>query len=200
VLAVGPGWDTKTLASLYPDMATYTAHLRALEAARDKDPKSADVRFLLGYHYLTCGYPEEARGEFRRAAELQPKDAVAAALAATLAPRDAQASPTPAETSVPKEVPGDSIVGTWVASGKGNSSYNMSLAKDGTFTWSFSRGARKQEVKGVYSVEGNVLAMEPDTGGVLLAELTAKGTDGLHYRMVGAAKDDPGLEFRRGQP
>ena len=29
VLAVGPGWDAKTLSSLYPDMDTYTAHLRA---------------------------------------------------------------------------------------------------------------------------------------------------------------------------
>ena len=26
VLAVGPGWDAKTLTSLYPDMDTYTAH------------------------------------------------------------------------------------------------------------------------------------------------------------------------------
>ena len=29
VLAVGPGWDAKTLTSLYPEMDAYTAHLRA---------------------------------------------------------------------------------------------------------------------------------------------------------------------------
>ena len=68
----------------------------------------------------------------------------------------------------------------------------MKLQKDNTFTWSFSRGARKQEAKGVYTVEGNVLAMEPDSGGILLAELTSKDSDALHFRMVGAAKDDPG--------
>ena len=39
--------------------------------------------------------------------------------------------------------------------------------------------------------------MEPDTGGVLLAELTNKTPDGLHFQMIGGAKDDPGLEFRR---
>src|SRR5262245_27740687 len=35
VLAVGPGWDWKTLSSLYPDVDTYTAQLRALEHYRD---------------------------------------------------------------------------------------------------------------------------------------------------------------------
>jgi len=47
-------------------------------------------------------------------------------------------------------------------------------------------------------MEGNVLAMEPDSGGVLLAELTTKGPDALHFKMIGGASDDPGLEFRRG--
>ncbi len=75
----------------------------------------------------------------------------------------------------------------------------MALTKDGTFTWSYRKGARKEDAKGVYTLEGNVLAMEPDTGGVLLAEMTSKGADSLHFKMVGGAKDDPGLEFQRGQ-
>jgi tetratricopeptide (TPR) repeat protein len=195
VLAVGPGWDVKTLTSLYDDMDTYTAQLRALEAARNKNPKAADVRFLLGYHYLTCGYPDEAQAEFRRVAELQPKDAVVASLVATLSPRDAPKSSAPKEAA-PKAVPSDDVVGDWTAAGKGSSKYNMSLRKDGTFTWAFTRGSRKQEVKGVYTVEGNVLAMEPDTGGVLLAELAVKDSGALTFKMVGGASDDPGLEFR----
>jgi Flp pilus assembly protein TadD len=198
VLAVGPGWDAKTLTSLYDDMDTYTAHLRALEATRNKNPKAADVRLLLGYHYLTCGYPDEALAEFRRAAELQPKDAVVASLVATLSPRDAQKSPAPKEAA-PKPVPSDDVVGDWTAAGKGSAKYSMSLRKDGTFAWGFTRGSRKQEVKGVYTLEGNVLAMEPDTGGVLLAELAVKEADALHFKMIGGASDDPGLDFRRAE-
>lgn len=34
-------------------------------------------------------------------------------------------------------------------------------------------------------------------GGVLLAELTVKGQDSLHFKMVGGAKNDAGLGFRR---
>jgi tetratricopeptide (TPR) repeat protein len=198
VLAVGPGWDAKTLASLYPDMDTYTLHLRALEAARDSNPKSADVHFLLGYHYLTCGYPNEALVEFREVTKLQPKDQVAASLVATLSPRDAQPSDSP-PAKAPKPVPPDAIVGAWTAAGKGTAKYQMDLRKDGTFTWAFSRGSKKEQVKGVFAVEGNVLAMEPDTGGVLLAELTPKGKESLQFKMVGGAKNDPGLEFQRGQ-
>jgi tetratricopeptide (TPR) repeat protein len=197
VLDVGPGWDWKTLSGLYPNIEVYTNQLRTLEAARDKDPKTPELRFLLGYHYLTLGHQEAALSSFKRAAELQPKDAVAAALAATLSPRDAQ--PTkPSTTPVPAAVPANDVVGNWNASGKGTAKYMMSLRKDGTFTWSFRRGSRKEQSKGVYTVEGNVLAMEPDTGGTLIAELTAKGQDNLHFKMIGGAKDDPGLDFRRG--
>jgi tetratricopeptide (TPR) repeat protein len=197
VLDVGPGWDWKTLSGLYPSVEAYTEHLRALETAQDKDPKSAALLFLLGYHYLTCGHEESALRRFKMAAELRPDDAVVAALVATLTPRDAQPS-KPAAAAAPKAVPTDAVVGAWTATGKGTAKYAMALNKDGTFTWDFTRGARKQSAKGVYTLEGNVLAMEPDTGGVLLAELTAKGQDGLNFKMVGGQKDDPGLDFRRG--
>jgi tetratricopeptide (TPR) repeat protein len=197
VLDVGPGWDWNTLSGLYPSVETYTNQLRALEAARDANPNSADLRFLLGYHYLTCGYPEPAMRMFKKAAELQPQDAVAASLAATLSPREEQPAESPAQAA-PKPVPSDKVAGSWTAAGKGNAKYSMSLRKDGTFTWAFTRGARKQEVKGVYTVEGNVLAMEPETGGVLLAELAVKEPDSLKFKMVGGAKEDPGLDFRRG--
>jgi hypothetical protein len=128
--------------------------------------------------------------------KLQPKDTVAASLVAALSPRDAKAGDAQ-PGAAPKAVPEADILGTWTATGKGTAKYTMTLGKDGTFTWAFTRGSRKEQVKGVYTLEGNVLAMEPDSGGVLLAELTSKGADGLLFKMVGGATDDPGLEFQR---
>jgi tetratricopeptide (TPR) repeat protein len=197
VLDVGPGWDWKTLSSLYASVDTYTRQLRALEDAAKKDPKAADLRFLLGYHYLTCGHPDQALSRFHQALELQPNDSVAAALVANLTPRDARPAPAAPPEQAPKAVPAESIIGSWKATGKGKANYSMSLTKEGTFTWGFSRGGHKQEVKGVHAMEGNVLAMEPDTGGVMLAELQPKGPDTLHFKMIGGASNDPGLEFRR---
>jgi tetratricopeptide (TPR) repeat protein len=199
VLAVGPGWDWKTLSSLYADVNTYTAQLRALEAYCSENTRSADARFLLGYHYLTIGSPDAALNEFRRVTELQPKDSVSANLVSTLTPRDA-AAPAPTEQvakSDAKPVPPDDVVGAWAATGKGTSKYSMTLNKEGTFAWKYSRGTREQEVKGVYTVDGNVLAMEPDAGGVMLAELTMKSPGNLHFQMIGGEKNDPGLDFTK---
>ena len=109
VLDVGPGWDWKTLSSLYSSVDVYTDQLRALETARTKDPKAAETRFLLAYHYLTCGYADQALDEFRRTLELQPNDPVATALVATLSPRDVPRVQAPAGEA-PKAVPSDSVV------------------------------------------------------------------------------------------
>ena len=50
---------------------------------------------------------------------------------------------------------------------------------------------------GKYSVEGNVIALERTGGGSLVAEVT--GNDGMrfNFKMVGAPKEDPGLDFSR---
>jgi hypothetical protein len=198
VLAVGPGWDYSTLTTLYPDMDTYTTQLRALEDACKKSPKAADLRFLLGYHYLTMGYMDDAVSQFRKASQLQPKDSVSAALVASLAPREEQPEKPAKEAAppAPKAVPPELVIGNWKAAGTRTTKYDMNLRKDGTFTWAFSRGSRKQEVKGVYTVEGNVLAMEPDSGGVMLAEIAAKD-ETLQFKMIGGKEGDPPLEFRR---
>lgn len=196
VLDVGPGWDWKTLCSLYPTVDVYTQQLRALEAARNKDLKAADVHFLLGYHYLTCGYADKALTEFRAASEAMPNDTVSASLLATLSPREAKPAAAP-PAAAPNAVAAESVLGTWKATGKGTSTYAMSLRGDGSFTWGFATGSRKQEVKGVHALEGNVLAMEPDSGGVMLAEVSLKDPDTLHFKMIGGASGDPGLDFRR---
>ena len=90
------------------------------------------------------------------------------------------------------------VVGTWTAAGPGKAKYTMTLTKDGAFTWSYEKGSRKQQVKGVYAVEGGSLVMEPDGGGTLLADLTFKGGTDMLFQVVGAPKGDPGLSFRKG--
>lgn len=197
VLAVGPGWDWKTLSSLYPNVEVYTSQLRALETSCKEHPKAADLRFLLGYHYLTLGHNESALKAFQEVCGLQPKDEVAASLVRSLSPRETAepAKETTAET--PKPVPSADIVGTWKAEGKDSSKFTMVLDQDGNFVWSFTKDRRKDEVKGVYSIEGNVLAMEPETGGVLLAELTVESSDNLAFKMVGSEDSDSDLNFQR---
>jgi tetratricopeptide (TPR) repeat protein len=196
VLAVGPGWDWTTLSGMYADPENYTAQLRALEAYVGKNPNLADGHFLAAYHYITIGQNGPAIDELKKVVALQPKDSVAAYLLQSMSPSDQPSSTTPSTTPV-VAVANDAVVGTWTASGAKNAKYEMTLAKDGAFSWSFTKGGPKQEVKGAYAIDGNSLAMQPDGGGTMLMELKKSGSDSLHADIVGAAKGDPGLNFKR---
>ncbi len=80
VLAAGPGWDWETMKSFYPDVATYTAQLRSLEAYQRANPMTPEANFLLGYHYLCLGYPQDAAKQFEAVVKLRPDDQLAGQL------------------------------------------------------------------------------------------------------------------------
>jgi tetratricopeptide (TPR) repeat protein len=84
VLAAGPGWDWPTMASLYPNVATYTQQLRALEAYAREYPKDGAARFVLGYQYAVLDSPAAAVSQFRIAAKLRPEDKLSAQIADAL--------------------------------------------------------------------------------------------------------------------
>jgi tetratricopeptide (TPR) repeat protein len=220
VLAVGPGWDWATVSSLYTDVSLYTIHLRALEGAVRQNPQDAAARFLLAYHYLSTGHPDAASRQLKQVVELQPNDQIAVAmLRMTTAPQTPPASdpdslqtlPTPQPPStessdldlpapaLPKDItPIDisTIIGTWNASRPDGSTFELTIAADNRFTWTFTpNGQKPQSFAGKYALEGNVIALERNGGGSLVAEIT--GNDGSHFnfRMVGAPREDLGLDF-----
>ena len=86
VLTAGPGWDWATMIGLYPDVDTYTAQIRALEAAITGNTAVASKRFVLAYHYMVQDHIDQARGQFEQVVKLQPKDEVAAQFARLLTP------------------------------------------------------------------------------------------------------------------
>ena len=80
MLAAGPGWDWDTMRSLYPDVATYTEKLRALEAYQRANPKSPEANFVLGYHYLVMGHLDVAIKKFENVVKLLPDSELSAEL------------------------------------------------------------------------------------------------------------------------
>jgi len=196
VLAVGPGWDWTTMISLYSSVDTYTAQLRALEQYVRQYPNSADGHFLVAYHYITTGANPEAIRELKKVVELQPNDTVAANTLLMLSPASPPTTPPATATAAPA-VPADKVVGSWSASGPKNAKYKMILGSDGAFTWNYSRGGPKQSVKGVYALDGDTLAMQPDGGGTMVLEVKRKAPNEIHADIIGAAKGAPGLEFKK---
>jgi tetratricopeptide (TPR) repeat protein len=200
VLAVGPGWDWATLVGLYPTVDVYTAQLRKLEEYAKANPKAADAYFLMAYHYLTCDHKEAAHKTFEKVVSLQPKDAVAAEYVQMTTPEPSPDSPVPQPPAASVDIPADKliadadVVGKWKANGGNGTAFALELTDKGEFTWTYTQGKNSQSVKGVYALDNNKLAMEPDSGGTMLADLSKKGA-GFHFDMEGAPANDPGLDF-----
>ena len=76
VLSVGPGWDWTTMSGFYPDVDVYTEQLRALEQYVDANPNAAEARFLLAYHYMTCGHTDAAAEQFKAAVATESQGSV----------------------------------------------------------------------------------------------------------------------------
>ena len=202
VLSAGPGWDWTTMISLYPGVDSYTNQLRALEAFSDANPKSTDAHFLLGYLYMTMGYGEASAKQFKLTQKLLPNDKLIRQLVGmTAAPDDTQIANTPpGPPAVPpgKVLKPEQLVGNWKASAPG-ASFQLSMAADGSFTWTYSRGKEKQSVKGVYAVDQDNLALETDDGGgTMLAEVDFNNPSQFNFKMIGDDPKAPGLDFRKG--
>jgi len=200
VLSAGPGWNWTTLSGLYGNVADYTPQLRALEAYVKANPKSSDAHFLLGYHYLTAGHASAANGQFREVDKLTPNDRVVAQLVQITTPPDqAGQTPTPQPpVDDDKLIKAEQLVGTWSAAGSGGTTFLMTLDKDSAFSWKYTSGKKSQEVKGVFAVEQNILALQVEDGTVMLAEISLAGNQ-LKFKVIGGGASDPGLTFTKGK-
>jgi tetratricopeptide (TPR) repeat protein len=89
VLSAGPGWNWDTIKTFYPDTATYTQQLRALEAAAKENPKAADDRFVLAYQYLVLGQSDPAVKALEQVIQLQPEDKLSTEIVKALKPKPA---------------------------------------------------------------------------------------------------------------
>jgi uncharacterized protein (TIGR03066 family) len=200
VLAVGPGWDWTTLSSLYPNVDVYTKQLRTLEAYVKQNPRSSEGHFVLAYHYMTTGAKDAAAKQYAEIYKQSPQDNLVKQLLLMTGGPEALGAPSldaqPAKSTAPSVAAAD-LVGQWAAAGQGNSKFAMELAKDGTFSWTFTQAGKPQTVKGVYALDGNVLAMEPESGGVMLAEVTQPQGGSFGFQMMGAPPGDAGLKFSK---
>ncbi|MBS0263134.1 MAG: tetratricopeptide repeat protein [Planctomycetes bacterium] len=206
VLAIGPGWDWTTLTHLYASIQTYSTQLRTLEHFVEEHPQDGAARFLLAYHYLTCGHRDAAAANLKKVVAQVPQDHVAADLLKMIAPPENDQLPPSAEPQSPKPegskptvspVDPAKLVGTWHASRTDGSKFELELTDAGNFTWKFSQQEKRQDFGGTYSLEGHLLVLERKDGGSLIGELTPDGDSKFHFKMLGSPADDPGLDFSR---
>jgi len=194
VLAVGPGWDWSTMSSLYPETSIYEGQLRKLETYVEDNAKSPQGHFLLAYHYLTGGHAEAAARQLQQVQKLAPQDTVSAQLLELIASKGGPPAEPKGEHLA--DIDSNQLIGAWTAT-RGKATFHLTFGKDRGFTWTYREGKTKQEVKGAFALDGTTLSLEPDAGGVMLAEISVPQGGSFAFQTVGAPKGDPGLKFQR---
>jgi len=214
VLAVGPGWDWATMSTLYSNVDVYASQLKALEDFHRTHQDNAAASFLLAYHYLTCGHNEAAAAQLDNVLRINPQDLVATRLLQALGDgtqrkadevpmsQDDSTATTPLMVPEVPELPPAAMVtaeelhGTWQAQNSKGKTFTLTLTKDGTFDWVSKDDQKTIDQKGVFGVEGETLAMEPDGGGVLVGKVSKPENGSFKLELVGGLPDDKALEFK----
>jgi hypothetical protein len=192
VLTAGPGWDWATMVGLYPDVDTYTLQLRALEAAVRGNPNVASKRFVLAYHYLVQDHLEQARRQFEQAAELEPRDQLAAQFARALtAPSEAPTGPDRASDTAGAHEPSPppaALLGTWRANPTPDLSLELTLREDGQFTWGVNSGGQVDSITGDADYVDGVLTLMQADAPALVGKVVDLGRDRFGFEMLGGVE------------
>ena len=200
VLSVGPGWDWATLSGFYPDINVYTAQFRALEQYRNDNPKLPEVRFLLAYHYMSCGHTDAAVAELKEVVRLSPKDQLSAQLLAALTqqnPADVKPS-LPATPPAPaKPVDAAGLVGNWEATRSDGASFSLEIAKDGTYSWRHTLQGKSQNFSGGYTLADNLLILKEGGNPAMIGQIVPLDAKRFNFKLAGNNPADPGLTFSK---
>jgi tetratricopeptide (TPR) repeat protein len=205
VLAVEPGWDWTTMASLYDNLEAYTRQLRLLEDYAEAHPGSAEARFLLAYHYLGAGYVNQAVGEWKRVLALRPNDLLSARMIQALQPsrssegEELTAHPTIADTPATSAAPGSSkpadLTGTWAARPIPGTTITLSFQPEGQVVCKIRQAGRDREFAGYAIRERATLTLTQDQDNSLVGTLSWQDQDHFNFRLLARWPGDRGLTF-----
>jgi tetratricopeptide (TPR) repeat protein len=196
VLTAGPGWDWATMVGLYPDVATYTGQVRALEAAIAANTTAAPKRFVLAYHYMVQDHVKQALQQFEGVMKLQPKDKLAAQFAKALGSSTQAATPAATDAapeSKTAEAPAASpppatLVGTWKAKPMPDLSIELTLRGNGEFTWEVNTKGRIGSVTGDSGYLDGVLTLAQSDAPDLIGKIVDLGDKQFGFELQGGSR------------
>jgi tetratricopeptide (TPR) repeat protein len=199
VLASGPGWGWDTMVAFYDTSDTYSSQLRKLEAYVKGKPEGAEGHFLLGYHYMVCGFMDKAYEQFDKTAQLQPADSIARQLrdlTKSSLPDDGNGDTAPAVQPTP--VPSEKLVGTWVSDRGQDGKITFKMEQDGNYSWLYTVDGKSTDLKGTYGLDDKGLLVLSSDDSQMVCSVTLDGEGNMKFVLIGAPDGDPGLHFVKG--
>jgi tetratricopeptide (TPR) repeat protein len=221
LLANSPGMDWTTLSGLYGNADDYSQQLRRLEAQCQSNPRDAAAHFVLAYHYLVTGNPQEAVDALRVVVAQQPRDATAKRMLEALAPAEqapavAAVPPEPSgvrQTSATEPIPPQpagnqtarsatagpqtDLVGRWRAVADGTT-IELAIDDASQFEWSATpKNGAATKLSGSVIATNDKLVLESETQGSMVGDVKTNGPDEFRFALAGGPPDAKGLDFRR---
>ena len=209
VLAVGPGWDWRTMVSVYGKRETYTRQLRLLEDAAEKPGAgAAAARFVLAYHYYTTGYADAALEQWGRVLGLQPDERVSAGLIRELQParprngdQTARTPPIPGPSGSPAAASpsgkAGKLVGTWTANPAPDTTITLTFRPQGLIVWKVRQPGRDREFSGYAIYEQRILTLAMDQDNALVGTVSWQDEGRFTFKLLVSRPGDRGLTFAK---
>jgi hypothetical protein len=107
------------------------------------------------------------------------------------------APPAAEVQTVSRPVTTEEVVGDWNASRDDGSTFDLTLDKEGTFTWKYAGNGQDNSLKGKYTLAKDLLILEPDSGGAMIGRVSGVADGQFHFQLVGGPEGDPGLTFKK---
>lgn len=200
LLSSAPGMDWTTVSGLYGNQRDYSRQLRKLENFVKKNPNDAAANFVLAYHYLVLGEKEQAVAALKAVVQAQPRDVVAQRMLDALEPKNVEISARELFGVEQLQVSPDAetdLVGRWTAT-KGESTVNLEVNEDFTFTWLVSEGGKPtSKLSGNLAGAADGLELITADQGTLAGTVISQGADSWVFKIAGSPPADPGLKFAR---
>jgi len=165
---------------------------------------------LLAQRIVQAAMPDTAAGSTAMtSATATPPTGTAGSASAPSVPAppsdlNGPAVPPPTQSATPEESGPkptvEQLTGSWTAThddGKQTATFNFTLKPDGTFTWKFAEGDKTSNLEGKYTLTNDMLVLEPTSGPPMIGHISGAGSNGFHFKMIGAPQDDPGLQFTK---
>jgi hypothetical protein len=155
---------------------------------------------VLAYHYMTQGNNDAAVAQFRQVQALAPGDTLSAQLIKQLSPPDETptAAPAPSPSAPPGPAKEGKLAGTWAAKPNADTTIDLSIKEDGTFSWKVTAQGKPQVIAGNWSLTNGVLTLaQGNQGGALVGNVAWQEENRFQFRALGTTTDDSGLLFTR---
>src|SRR5262249_35028919 len=100
--------------------------------------------------------------------------------------------PTPAATPVRQ----GNLAGNWTARPAADTTIDLRIGDDGTFTWRVTAKGKPRQLTGKWSQADDLLTLaQAGQGGALVGRITWQAGDKWSFRVLGTGPEDQGLVF-----